>query len=58
MLIPFFKNSIDVGVASLEQHFLIIIYRHFQVKEKVVFCFDSDEAGLKRMESLQITVSY
>ena len=54
------KSGIDVGVASLGTAFsnyhLQILFR---LKKKVIFCFDSDEAGLKAAwRALQITVSY
>lgn len=54
------KNSIDVGVASLGTAFSNYhLQTLFRLKKKVVFCFDSDEAGLKAAwRALQITVSY
>ena len=54
------KNSIDVGVASLGTAFSNYhLQTLFRLKKKVVFCFDSDEAGLQAAwRALQITVSY
>ena len=54
------KNGIDIGVASLGTAFSNShIQSLFRLKKKVIFCFDSDEAGLKAAwRALQITVSY
>ena len=54
------KSGIDVGVASLGTAFSNYhLQTLFRLKKKVIFCFDSDEAGLKAAwRALQITVSY